>query len=87
MKLTKAQLDRLPLSDDAGKSDVIYFDEDVRGFGLRIRSGGSWTWIVQFRTTAGVEQRQKIGRYPLIEPDEDFTPAGSSVVRDQSKCE
>jgi integrase len=56
MKLTKATVARLPLSDDANKSDVLYFDEDVAGFGIRLRAGGKRTWIVQYRV--GAKQRR-----------------------------
>ena len=33
----------------AGKADVIYFDDGLPGFGLRIRAGGKRTWIAQYR--------------------------------------
>jgi integrase len=54
MKLTKASVDNLKLPQ--GKSERIIFDEELPGFGLRIRSGGKCTWIVQYR--AGMRQRR-----------------------------
>jgi Arm DNA-binding domain len=36
---------RLP----AGKPDHIEFDDDIKGFGLRLREGGSRVWIYQYR--------------------------------------
>jgi integrase len=33
----------------SGKSELIVFDEDLSGFGLRLRAGGSRTWIYQFK--------------------------------------
>ena len=36
-------------SASAGKSDHIEFDDDIKGFGLRLREGGSRVWIYQYR--------------------------------------
>jgi integrase len=33
----------------AGKREVILFDDDLPGFGLRIRAGGARTWVYQFK--------------------------------------
>ncbi len=41
-----------------GKSDHIEFDDDITGFGLRIREGGSRTWIYQYRI--GKKQRRMV---------------------------
>jgi integrase len=46
VKLTEKVINRLVLP--AGKSEIIYWDEDLGGFGLRIRQGGSRVWIYQF---------------------------------------
>jgi integrase len=43
-----------------GKSDVIHFDDELPGFGLRIRAGGKRTWIVQYRAH-GLTRRMTIG--------------------------
>jgi integrase len=43
---------RLP----AGKTDAIFFDDDVGGFGLRVRASGAHTWVFQYR--AGKRQRR-----------------------------
>src|SRR5262249_7828913 len=48
MKLSDKTVARLPLSDDAGKPDIIYFDENLTGFGIRFRNGRA-TWIAQYR--------------------------------------
>ncbi len=54
MRLTKATVAKLTLS--AGKSEVIVFDDDMPGFGMRIRAGGKRTWIAQYRV--GTKQRR-----------------------------
>jgi hypothetical protein len=45
---------RLP----AGKLDYVWWDDDTTGFGLRVRAGGSRTWIYRYRI--GSKQRSVI---------------------------
>lgn len=33
----------------AGKSELVVFDEDLPGFGLRIRASGARSWVYQFK--------------------------------------
>ncbi len=47
MKLTQKALDALTLPD--GKDEVICFDDAVPGLGLRLRRGGSRSWVFQFK--------------------------------------
>ena len=47
MRFTKPNLAKLSLPE--GKSDLIVFDEALPNFGIRLRSGGKRTWIVQYR--------------------------------------
>src|SRR5262245_4089895 len=50
MKLDNRTAARLALPD--GKKDVIHFDDDLAGFGLRLRRSGGVirkAWIVQYR--------------------------------------
>ena len=35
-----------------GKNEIIVFDEDMPGFGLRLRAGGSAVWVAQYRVGA-----------------------------------
>jgi integrase len=52
----------------AGKIDHIEFDDSIPGFGLRIREGGSRTWIYQY--SLGKKQRRVvIGKGTAIKPD------------------
>jgi integrase len=55
MKLTRAAVSGLELP--AGKTDHIIFDEDLPGFGLRLRAGAKRgtkrTWIIQYRVPSG----------------------------------
>ena len=54
MKLTAKSVRTAPLQ--AGKSEVIVFDDDVPGFGLRLRDGGSRTLVFQYKL--GAKQRR-----------------------------
>jgi integrase len=47
MRLTANNVRALELP--AGKTERIFFDSELPGFGLRIRSGGSKTWCVQYK--------------------------------------
>ena len=69
MKLTKATVSALTLP--TGKKDAIFFDEDLPGFGIRLRStpGGS-RWVVQYQLGGHLQRRVTIGRINLFTPDE-----------------
>jgi len=68
LKLIGANLAALE-SDFAksGKSDKIYFDTEVPGFGLRFRSGDKQSWVLQYKFQ-GKDRRLKLGPYPGITP-------------------
>jgi integrase len=54
MKLTTATVRTIGLP--AGKSEAIFFDDDLPGFGLRLRERGSRTWVFQYKL--GTKQRR-----------------------------
>jgi integrase len=54
MRLNKAIVERLTLPP--GTSDKIWFDDELPGFGLRLREGGKRSWIAQYRV--GSKQRR-----------------------------
>jgi integrase len=56
MKLTVKTTEGIKLPK--GKSDCIIFDDDIAGFGLRLREGGSRTWVYQYRI--GKKQRRMV---------------------------
>jgi hypothetical protein len=47
MKLTTMTVGNLKLR--AGEADRIWFDDDVPGFGLRVRGTGSRSWVYQYK--------------------------------------
>jgi integrase len=54
MRFTTANIRTLALSP--GKAEEIIFDDDVAGFGVRIRAGGSKTFVYQYK--AGAKNRR-----------------------------
>jgi integrase len=54
MRLDEKGISKLKLTD--GKAEAIIFDDDLPGFGVRLRAGGKKTWIVQYRV--GRQQRR-----------------------------
>jgi integrase len=56
MKLTKATVGTLTLP--AGKREYTFFDDEVRGFGVRLREGGSRTFVFQYKI--GTKHRRMV---------------------------
>ena len=67
MKLTQKVIAGLTLPD--GKAEAIFFDETLAGFGLRLRAGGSRTWIFQYKQ--GLKQRRMaIGSFLAVRAEQ-----------------
>ena len=47
MKITQTNATKLKLPAD--KQEAIYWDDEIAGFGLRLRAGGSRTFVVQYK--------------------------------------
>jgi integrase len=56
VRLTDKTTARLRL--ELGETDRVWWDEDISGFGIRLRDGGSRTWIYRYRI--GSKQRSVI---------------------------
>ncbi|MDX8495861.1 site-specific integrase [Mesorhizobium sp. VK22B] len=71
LKLTKRNVEAI--EKPCGAAPVFYWDEDLKGFGLRLMPSGVATWIVEYRPGAGgrgvAKKRVKIGRLDKLEPD------------------
>jgi hypothetical protein len=71
MKLTK---DSIKLTKDSigkvvvpsGKTDIIQFDSEIPGFGLRVHAGGTAVWIFQYRIGKKLQRRMKLGSAKAI---------------------
>lgn len=64
MRLTNAAVEALKLPD--GKARLMVYDDEVKGFGVRLSPGGSKMWFVQYRTQRGDTRRETIGKTSLI---------------------
>ena len=68
-KLTKTVVDAIT----ANGADVIVWDSELAGFGVRARPSGSKTFVAQYRAgggRSGTTRRYTIGRYGTLTVDE-----------------
>ena len=65
MKLTQKTIAALTLAE--GKTEAIIFDSDLPGFGIRIRAGGSRTWIYQYKI-GNQNRRVTLGSLAALTP-------------------
>lgn len=61
-KLTKRTIDSLLPRNGAG-ADYFVWDDELRGFGVRVRSNGRKVFVLQYKTGAGVTRRVAIGEH------------------------
>src|SRR5262249_33075828 len=65
MKLTATTVRTLALPK--GVTDKIFFDDELPRFGVRVRAGGSRTWIVQYGI-GGKERKLPLGPVSALDP-------------------
>jgi integrase len=65
MRLTSANIRTVQLPP--GIIDKVYFDEDLPGFGLRVRASGVHSWMVQY-AIAGHTRRITLGLLTALDP-------------------
>ena len=51
------------LSCPAGRKDALFFDGDLKGFGIRVTGAGSRTFLFQYRVPGGGVRRLPIGEF------------------------
>ena len=66
-KLNKRNVNDLSATD--GREAVIW-DDELRGFGVRVKASGAKSFLVQYRNAHGRSRRLTLGRYGVLTPDE-----------------
>ena len=67
MKLTKRLIDQI--SPDPTR-DLYLWDEELGGFGLRLKPSGVRSFILQYRNSRGATRRLTLGKFGVLTPDE-----------------
>lgn len=68
MRFNRQTLDALTLP--AGKAAGFFWDDALKGFGIKVNAGGSRQWVAQYRTSDGRTPRITIGRADAVTLDE-----------------
>jgi integrase len=66
-KLTKRFIDGLAVMSD---SETVLWDDDLPGFGLRVKPSGAKSFLIQYRNSNGRSRRVTVGRYGVLTPEE-----------------
>ena len=65
-KITKRYVD----SVEATGKDFVVWDDEVHGFGLRVKPTGAKSYIIQYRNSHGRERKMTLGKHGVLTPDE-----------------
>jgi len=67
-KLTKRSVDALEAK--ASGKDETFFDDEIRGFGVRVKPSGAKSYILKYRNRFGQQRKFHIARVGDITPDQ-----------------
>jgi integrase len=67
VKLNKRTVDAIK-TDSTG--DVVVWDDDLAGFGLRVKPSGVKSYLIQYRNRDRVSRRFTFGKHGVLTPDE-----------------
>ncbi|MEI9995650.1 MAG: tyrosine-type recombinase/integrase [Rhizomicrobium sp.] len=66
VKLTKRAVNDIKPS----QTDQVVFDEELAGFGVRVKPSGARSWLIQYRNKHGRSRRYTIGAFSKFTPKE-----------------
>ena len=66
-KLSRRVIDGLKRQPDR---DVVAWDSELRGFGVRLKPSGASTFLIQYRNSEGRSRRLSIGSLSILTPEE-----------------
>lgn len=67
-KLTRRTVEATRKS--AGTRDVVVWDDELKGFGLRVRPPGGFFYVLQYRNKHGRTRKLTLGRPEVLSPEE-----------------
>lgn len=53
-----------------GKNQIFYWDDDLKGFGLRVTKNGAKAYVLQYRTHSGKSRRPTLGKHGALTPSQ-----------------
>ena len=77
VRLTRRLVDALQVSS----GDIVVWDCDLPGFGVRVYASGRKAWCVQTRSPQGRPKRKTLGRYGDLTPDQARREAAAAIDR------
>jgi integrase len=75
-KLTKRTIDAV---EPPTEKQIVYWDSEIRGFGIRILPSGLKTFVVQYRNAEGIKRRMNLGRYGVLTVEQARTLAAAKL--------